>query len=249
VRTPVLAITALGWLVTAVLLADSGASHVDHDSMNMAMGTSVHRQAMSTMPTHLAADSLLGFAGMWLVMLTAMMSPVLIAPLRHLGARSLPRLRLTARGLFVAAYATLWSIAGLLLLALADLLDRLGAPIALAAGLAVLWQLTPVKQRCLNGHHSRPPLAAFNRSAQVSAVRFGARLALWCIGSCWTLMLLPLVLASHQLAAMAAVTVWIWAEQLEFPALARWRVRVPTRAILVARVAVTRLVQPRPAQS
>lgn len=250
VRTPVLAVTALGWLVTAIVfVGHSGTAHARDDSMGMAMGSSAHADGMSSMSTYLSAGSLPAFLGMWLVMLTAMMSPVLIGPLRHLGARSLTGQRIAARALFVAAYATLWSLAGLLLLAVADALDHLTAAGSIAVGAAVLWQLTPVKQRCLNGHHSRPPLAAFGRPARLAALRFGGRLALWCIGSCWTLMLLPLVLTNHQLAAMAAVTCWIWAEQLEFPALARWRVRVPTRAILVARVAATRLVQPRPAQS
>lgn len=249
VRTPVLAAAALGWCVTAIVFgAHFGAAHAAEDSMGMAMGSPAHADGMSSMSMHLSASSVPAFLGMWLVMLAAMMSPVLIGPLRHLGARSLPGQRIAARALFVTAYATLWLAAGLVLLAVADALDRLGTPGLIAVGSAAIWQLTPVKQRCLNGHHSRPPLAAFGRPARLAAVRYGGRLALWCIGSCWALMLLPLVLTTHQLVAMAAVTCWIWAEQLEFPALARWRVRVPTRAILVARVAVTRLVQPRPAR-
>lgn len=245
VRTPVLAVTALAWFVTAIVFTTPSSSmHSDGDSMGMAMGTpSSH--GMGQMTTHISAGGLPGFLGMWLLMLTAMMSPVLIGPLRHLGSRSLPGHRFAAQTLFVAAYAAMWSLAGVLLLAVADGLDRLGAAAAVAIGVAVLWQLTPVKQRGLNGHHSRPSLSAFGWHAEVAALRFGARLGASCVGSCWALMLLPLVLTRHQLAAMAVATLWIWAEQLEFPALARWRLRVPTRAILVARAATTRLVQPR----
>jgi predicted metal-binding membrane protein len=236
----VLAVTALGWLTTAIVFAEpSGSMHSDGNSMGMAMGAASHGQSMSHMSTHISSGSLPGFLGMWLLMLTAMMSPVLIAPLRHLGSRSLAGHRFAARVLFVAAYAVVWSLAGVGLLMVADVLDRLGAAAAVAVSVAMIWQLSPVKQRCLNGHHARPPLAAFGWRAELAALRFGAQLGAWCVGSCWTLMLLPLVLTTHQLTAMVAVTLWIWAEQLEFPALARWRIRVPTRAILVARAATS----------
>jgi predicted metal-binding membrane protein len=248
VRTPVLAVTALAWVTTLIgplaSLAHSGAMH----STDMAMGASAHSGAMTQMSTDVSAGSLPGLLGMWLLMLAAMMSPVLIGPLRHLGARSLPGHRFAAQALFVAGYAVIWSIAGVLLLAAADVVDRLASPTGIAVGLAIVWQLTPVKQRCLNGHHIRPSLAAFGFPARLGAARFGVRLGVSCIGSCWALMLLPLVLMDHQLMAMAAITLWIWAEQLEFPALARWRMRVPTRAILVCRAATTRLIRPRPAQ-
>jgi len=246
VRTPLLVVTGLAWLVTATMFArPSSSMHADGDSMGMAMGAPAHTHGMSRMTAHISAGGLPGFLGMWLLMLTAMMSPVLIAPLRHLGSRSLPGHRFAARAMFVVAYAAVWCGSGVLLLMVADVLDRLGAAAPVAIGVAVLWQFTPVKQQCLNGHHSRPSLAAFGWQAELAALRFGARLGAWCVGSCWTLMLLPLVLTSHPLAVMGVVTLWIWAEQLEFPGLARWRVRVPTRAILVARAATTRLVQPR----
>lgn len=248
VRTPVLAVTALAWVTTLLVpVASVGHSSAMH-STDMAMGAPAHSAAMTHMSTDVSAGSLPGFLGMWLLMLAAMMSPVLIGPLRHLGARSLPGNRFVAQVLFVAGYAAIWSVAGVLLLALADVVNRLGPSTAIAVGLAILWQLTPVKQRCLNGHHIRPSLAAFGVPAELAALRFGVRLGAWCIGSCWALMLLPLVLMDHQLMAMAVVTLWIWAEQLEFPALARWRMRVPTRAVLVARAATTRLIRPSPAQ-
>jgi hypothetical protein len=54
-------------------------------------------------------------------------------------------------------------------------------------------------------------------------------------------MLLPLVVPNDQLAVMAAVTLWIWAEQFEFPALAAWRIRIPTRAVLIVRAGIVSL--------
>ena len=249
-----LVIAALAWATTLMTPVGSVAqstamNSAGHDPMDMAMGAPPPTGAMTRLSTDIAVGSLPGFLGMWLIMLAAMMSPVLIGPLRHLAARSLPGRRFAAQTLFVAGYAAMWSVAGVLLLAIADVLDRLGPATPIAVGVAILWQLTPVKQRCLNGHHIRPSLAAFGLPAGVAALRFGARLGAWCVGSCWALMLLPLVLMDHQVTAMAVVTVWIWAEQLEFPALAKWRVRLPARAILVAHAAAMRLVRPRLAQS
>jgi predicted metal-binding membrane protein len=193
------------------------------------------------MTMQLSAGSLPALLGMWLVMLTAMMSPLLIGLLRHLGVQSLARRRRWAWSLFVAGYAAVWALGGLLLLGAAGLLDRIGAPGVAAVSVAALWQFTPAKQRCLNRHHARPPLAAFGRKAELAALRFGAGQGIWCIGSCWALMLLPLVLHTHQLTVMAAVTLWIWAEQFEFPSLATWRVRIPTRALLIVRAAAVRI--------
>ena len=240
-----LAVSALAWLTTpAVLFTPTVSSHAGGDSMGMAMSAPTDTRPMNGMSTHLSAGALPGFLGMWLLMLTAMMSPLLIGQLRHLRARSLPRQRVPAAVLFLAAYAALWSLGGVALLAMADVLDRIGRAGAVAIGVAALWQLSPAKQRCLNRHHARPPLAAFGRRAELAALRFGATQAGWCVGSCWALMLLPLVLTTGQPAVMAAVSLWIWAEQLEFPSSASWRVRVPTRALLIVRASATRLLQP-----
>ena len=244
VRTPVLAVTGVAWLVTSIALGGDVRSPQPGDgSAGMVMSNPSGTSAMNHLP-HPSAGSLLGFLGMWLLTVTAMMSPLLIRPLRHLGARTLPRHRFAARTLFLASYAAVWSVGGFVLIAIAEVLDRLGPAVPVAAGAALLWQCTPVKQRCLNRHHAYPPLAAFGRPARRAAVRFGSRRAAWCVGSCWPLMLLPLVVVGDPLAVMAAATLWIWAEQLEFPAVASWRIRVPGRAVLILRASAGRLVHP-----
>lgn len=239
VRTPVLAVTGLAWLA----LAAGSVAHLHRaDRATGAMGMPM---APAAPPIHLilSMDALPGFLGMWLLMLTAMMSPLLIGPLRHLGARSLPRRRRSARLLFIALYAAVWSVGGLALLAIAGLLHRTGAATAVAIGAALAWQCSPAKQRCLNRHHRYPPLAAFGRDADLAARRFGARYGAWCIGSCWALMLLPLVLPADRPAVMLSVSLWIWAEQFEFPTRATWRVRTPKRVPLIVRASITRLIK------
>src|SRR5918995_6821583 len=115
----------------------------------------------------------------WGLMLAAMMAPLLIPALRHAFARSLPWRRGRAVALVAVAYAATWAAGGVGLASLAGGIGALtGAPYpALAVGIAVavLWQATPSKQRCLNRRPRHPPLAAFGRAADVDALRLGGR--------------------------------------------------------------------------
>ncbi|MCL9759803.1 DUF2182 domain-containing protein [Frankia sp. AiPa1] len=212
-----------------------------------------------------SAESLWMFLVSWPFMLTAMMAPLLIPALRHVYVRSLPSRRRRTLALLTAAYAAIWSAGGLILFVLAGAIlairrwlslspngtffpDSAVFPddmVALAIGVvvAVAWQFSPLKQRCLNRHHAHPPMAAFGRDADVAALRFGGMHAFWCLGSCWALMLLPLLFDRWHLVAMAVVTLWIWAEVLDPPVAPAWRPRLPvTAARLVSAAARQRSV-------
>ena len=115
---------------------------------------------------------------------------------------------------------------------------ELFAPLGIAAIVGLVWQISPLKQRCLNRGHAHPQLAAFGRAADIGAFRFGLMHGVWCVGSCWAPMLLPLLVTQWHLAAMAAVTLWLSAERLEQPSFPRWGLRVPLKA---ARIAVARM--------
>jgi predicted metal-binding membrane protein len=216
---------------------------------SMAMAS--HSQAMPAMDHHPAAAPLvspLGFVTEWPLMLTAMMAPLLIPALRHVHARSLPRRRRRALTLWTAAYAATWSAGGLILLAVAAALKAAapqgGAAMTFGIVTAMVWQLSPLKQRCLNRHHAHPPIAAFGRVADIDALRFGCVHALWCVGSCWTLMLLPLLAGGWHLAVMAVVALWIWAEPFDRPAMPAWRVRLPVKAARIIAATARSVVQP-----
>jgi predicted metal-binding membrane protein len=96
----------------------------------------------------------------WAQMLAAMMSPLMIAPLRHVQERSFAKRRARAMLLFAAGYMAVWMATGFGLQA-AALAARWAAPtplvcLGLAAAIALLWQVSPVKQGCLNRCHRRP---------------------------------------------------------------------------------------------
>jgi predicted metal-binding membrane protein len=178
-------------------------------------------------PAKLAAD--------WALMVAAMMAPLLFAPLRHVGDRSFARRRARATLLFVAGYAAAWMMAGMVLqaIALVALWAMPAAPIGLAAAAAMAWQVSPAKQWCLNRCHRRPQLAAFGVAADVDALSFGLTNGAACVGTCWALMLLMLLMASGHFAAMLAVTLFVLAERLENPAPLGWRLRGTGKALRI----------------
>lgn len=212
VRNPVLLLSAAAWIW---LLADPGGLTVQAHCA--ALGSSGGLPP----PASLAAG--------WGLMLVAMMSPALILPINHLRLRSFKRRRARAIALFAAGYGAVWMAVGGVLLAGA-LAARWSAPDSYlpAAGvilLAIVWQLSPVKQRCLNRCHAHSELAAFGVAADLDALRFGASHGVWCAGSCWALMLVPMLLPWGHVAAMAIVAVLTFSERLEHPRPPSWRWR------------------------
>jgi predicted metal-binding membrane protein len=176
----------------------------------------------------------------WLLMLAAMMPPLIAAPLRHIRERSFAHRRARAIFLFVVGYGAVWMIAGIGLqvmavaarLAVSDTLMCL----ALSAVAATLWQVSPAKQWCLNRCHRRPPLAASGAPADRAAFDFGLSYGAACVGACWALMLLPLVVGQGHVLTMLAVMLFAFAERLESAAPLAWRWRGPGKALRVIAV-------------
>jgi predicted metal-binding membrane protein len=170
-------------------------------------------------------------------MLAAMMVPLTEAPLRHLQQRSLAARRVRASLLFLAGYLAVWTVAGLALQALGLLLRALFLqttfPVLIASVAAAFWQASPLKQRCLNRCHRRPSLAAFGYKAERDSISFGIVHALWCVGSCWALMLITFTVGGHHLIAMGAVALFIAGERLARTEPPRWHFRTPTRAVRI----------------
>ena len=245
IRTPVLAVTALAWVALVLLDLLSAPSGAGHDP-----GTATHGGPAPAGHLHHAApdaemagahgsgDSF-GVLG-WALMLTAMMAPLLIPALRHAYARSLRSRRRRALGLVIGSAAAVWMVGGVALLGAASVLRSVagGSELALLPGLAVavIWQVSALKQRCLNRHCTQPPLACFGVAADRDALRFGASHAAWCLGSCWALMLVSLLAPAWHLGVMLVVSWWMWVEPFDRPERPTWRVRLPVRFFRIAQV-------------
>jgi predicted metal-binding membrane protein len=160
--------------------------------------------------------------GSLLAMVMAMMAPLLAGPMRHLWSRSLSRRRVRAIAVFVLAYGAAWMAAATVLALVATGVRAADGPLLVVAVviLALLWQLSPAKQQCLKLCHRLPRLAAFGWNADRDCLRYGLANALWCIGSCWALMLLSMLVDGAHLAVAVSVAVLL---AIERQAPARWR--------------------------
>jgi predicted metal-binding membrane protein len=187
----------------------------------MPISASLHMLLAMNPPALLAAG--------WALMLVAMMLPVLIPPLYYIRLRSFTHRRVRSTAFFLAGYAAIWMAVGGVLLAIAVAVKLLAAQPYLAAVAVVLiasvWQFSPIKQRCLNRCYAHPVLAAFGGAADFDALGFGMTHGAWCVGSCWALMLAPMLLPRAHVLAMAIVALLIFSERLEEPGPLCWRWR------------------------
>lgn len=166
-----------------------------------------------------AGDTAL-FVGGWMLMTVAMMLPTtwpLLLTFRALVQRRRRPGRLVV--LLGAGYVVTWSIVGLalhsgdrLIHAAVDAIPWLDEHVGLiAAGtvlLAGLYQFAPLKYRCLD--ECRSPLGfVLNHWRGISerreAFMLGVRHGLFCVGCCWSLMLLMFAVGIGSLAWMFAL--------------------------------------------
>jgi predicted metal-binding membrane protein len=180
----------------------------------------------------------------WLLMLAAMMLPTLLTPIAHILERSFKSRRARSLAFFISGYTAVWMAAGGILVAvkfgLIVLAPQSYVPAAAVFVIALVWQCSPMKQRCLNRNHNHRELAAFGFSADLDALRFGVTHGAWCAGSCWALMLFPMLLPSGHLAAMAIVTFVMISERLEQPQQLGWHFSLRGKLMRIA-IAQTRL--------
>jgi predicted metal-binding membrane protein len=158
------------------------------------------------------------FMAMWLTMMVAMMFPT-IAPM-VLAHRMVVLKRgegLLPSGAFVLGYLVIWTLVGLLplgaLLIIRQLLQSSEAASwpAIAAGAVLvvtgLYQFTSWKRACLKA--CRTPLDFILShdfgSGAPGAFRAGVSHGLYCLGCCWALMAVLLLIGFMQLGWMAAI--------------------------------------------
>jgi predicted metal-binding membrane protein len=163
------------------------------------------------------------FVGMWALMMAAMMLPS-VAPVASMYQRSVRSWRALRLAGFTVGYLLAWAGAGipayLLTLLVAQLVgDHPGWATAVAVVVFAacgLYQLTPLKSRCLK--HCRSPLSLLLHygayRGALRDVRAGAHHGAYCLGCCWSLMALFVVLGVMNLAAMVVLAAVVLAEKL-----------------------------------
>ena len=175
-------------------------------------------------PSYLAANFT-----MWALMMVAMMLPsaapmVLLHARIHRGTQAQ---RMLANTVFALSYLAVWTgFAALAAVAQAALVSAglvsatrlsLGQP-RMAAGLlllAAVWQLMPTKAACLERCQSPVQfIHRYWRPGPAGAVRLGLIHGLYCVGCCWSLMLLLFVGGVMNLAWVALLALVVFAEKL-----------------------------------
>jgi predicted metal-binding membrane protein len=163
------------------------------------------------------------FAGIWVAMMAAMMFPS-ITPMVLAHARIEERRR-AATAAFVVGYLLAWTTAGLVGYMIVEGVreldpgflawDELGSYVVGGVILAAsLYQLSPLKERCLRECRSPVMLLGHWRPGHVGALRMGLEHGRFCIGCCWALMGALFALGVMSLAWMIFIAALIAAEKL-----------------------------------
>ncbi|MGJ0396436.1 MAG: DUF2182 domain-containing protein [Methylocystis sp.] len=169
------------------------------------------------------------FLAVWLAMTVAMMFPA-AAPMaltfhKAQSARRKRRQAFMETWVFLSGYLLVWIASGVVAYvgalaaeAIATRLDlsaqtsaRIGGLTLVAAG---LYQLTPLKDLCLT--KCRTPMSFIMtswREGPLGALQMGAIHGAWCLGCCWLLCAIMFPLGMMNVAALATVTLIVFAEK------------------------------------
>ena len=218
-----LALAALAWVGTAQMAApDMSRGLLTRAGSESSMSSG----SMSSMAPGLSVGAIAVFLLTWLVMMAAMMLPA-VSPVVAVfdgWVRRSGRSR-WATVAFVGGYLLAWTLSGLVAYGAVAYLESLvpSGRAALRWGgvllvLAGAYQLSPLKSMCLT--HCRTPVqfvarhAVRLRQGGSAAARVGAVHGLYCLGCCWALMMVILLVGMMSLVWMALVAAVILAEKM-----------------------------------
>jgi predicted metal-binding membrane protein len=245
---PYLVLVLLAW---GVLLAGAGghvgAPPASDDPRHPELAAAYHHHGEPAAPTTLThgaehgSGSLPAALAGWTLMSVAMMMPVALPAVRHVGLNSLRQRRQWSMFVFVAVYVGAWAAFGILALTWQRLALRtigIDAPILLASTLLVAagWQLTRVKRRALLACRRTVPLPPIGRRADAGCARFGLRQSRRCVASCWALMAVMVTVQQAAAVWMLSLTALLAAEELTRPGRRGGRL-LPLSATALATVA------------
>ena len=181
----------------------------------------VQARSMGAMPGAMGMG-LPGFVVMWTVMMSAMMLPS-VAPRASTYSRMIVTNRARRLLMFTAGYLLVWGVSGVPAFGLAWAAGKLSSTgivgIVLASGVFLVagaYQLTPMKYRCLS--HCRTPLSEVLRYASFKGptrdIKAGLNSGYFCLGCCWSLMLLMAAFGVMNIYGMAGLATVVAIEKL-----------------------------------
>lgn len=169
------------------------------------------------------------FLAIWIVMMVAMMfptaAPMILTFTQVQAGRRARGQAFVPAWVFVGAYLLVWTAFGATAYAAAmgaerladqwtwlmDQAPRVGGLLLVTAG---VYQLSPLKRRCLST--CRSPMQFIVRSwrdGYGGALRMGLEHGAYCLGCCWLLFVILFPLGVMNVAAMALITLFIFAEK------------------------------------
>jgi predicted metal-binding membrane protein len=170
------------------------------------------------------------FLAIWVVMMVAMMFPTAAPMILTFHKVQVSKRQhgeaFVATWVFVAAYMLVWTLSGVAAYAGALAVEAIAAraalspPTAARVGGAVLvaagvYQITPFKDLCLS--KCRTPISFIMtswRDGATGALRMGLLHGAYCLGCCWLLFVVLFPLGIMNVAAMAVITLVIFAEKV-----------------------------------
>jgi predicted metal-binding membrane protein len=216
-----LAAAAIAWVVTVNRM----------DGMDMGPGTDL--------------GSIGWFAGVWAVMMAAMMLPSLVpmagayARQARGGSADVTPKSLLGTTVFSAGYLLIWVLVGLVAWVGFDVVRSLDLSFLgwddggryVAGGViggAALYELTPLKRNCLRHCRDRELLVADWREGPGGGLRMGLEQGAYCVGSSWALMAALFTLGVMSITWMAVIAALIVLEKV-LP----WRERAEAVTVVV----------------
>jgi predicted metal-binding membrane protein len=231
---PIALLVVLAWVVVLMATGPIGG----HDEAVRGAGHMHHAESSAA-----AIPAAFGALGGWALMSVAMMVPVTLPAVRHVGVNSLRVRRTRAMAIYTAGYVAVWMGFGAAMLAtLAFIPDGAVDDRLLLIGtfvVAAAWQLTPTKRRALFACRRTVSLPPLGRRADVACLRYAVLQGRRCVISCWPFMIVMAIVGHANPIWMVALTALIVAEELP---LVGWRLSRPAAAALAVMALLVALV-------
>ena len=190
-------------------------------------GAGAHMDVMMDSPTMGLRAPL--FLAIWVVMMVAMMfptaAPMIVTFHKVQAAKRQRGEAFVATWIFVAAYLLVWGLAGIIAYTGAIVAEAIAARTALSPATAArvggivlvaagLYQFTPLKDLCLSKCRTPTTFIMTSwRDGAAGALRMGLLHGAYCLGCCWLLFAILFPLGIMNIAAMAVITLVVFAEK------------------------------------